>query len=62
MNNNGLPKILSTNDAAVQLNRRPQTLRKWHCLGNGPIQPVVINGRLAWRLDDILLLVNGGQQ
>jgi hypothetical protein len=31
------------------LNRAPQTLRKWACLENGPIRPIRINGRLAWR-------------
>lgn len=52
-------RILSTKDAAELLNRRPQTLRKWACLG-GPIRPVRINGRLAWRLDDIKKLIEGG--
>lgn len=55
-------QILSTKDAAEALNRRPQTLRKWACLG-GPIRPVRINGRLAWRLSDIRRLIEGdGEQ
>lgn len=55
-------RILSTKAAAEALNRRPQTLRKWACLG-GPIRPVRINGRLAWRLADIRRLIEGdGEQ
>lgn len=58
-----LPQILSTKDAAEALNRRPQTLRKWACLGTGPIRPVRINGRMAWRLADIRRLIEGdGEQ
>ncbi len=53
-----LPAILTTNEAAVALNRKPQTLRKWACLGNAPIAPLHINGRLAWRASDILALLN----
>lgn len=37
-----------TEQAAHYLNRRPQTLRGWACLENGPLRPVRINGRLAW--------------
>lgn len=50
-----------TADAAHYLNRRPQTLRAWACLENGPLRPVRINGRLAWRVSDILSLLEGGQ-
>lgn len=39
--------------AAYYLNRRPQTLRTWACFENGPIRPMRINGRLAWRVADI---------
>jgi hypothetical protein len=55
----GLPHMLSTNDAAAALNRAPQTLRKWACLENGPIRPIRINGRLAWRVSDLQKLLNG---
>jgi len=48
---------LSTNEAAHVLNRQPQTLRKWACLENGPIRPVRINGRLAWKVLDLALLL-----
>ena len=53
---------LPTNEAAPALNRSNQTLRKWACLECGPIRPVRINGRLAWRVADIAALLNGGVQ
>jgi hypothetical protein len=55
----GLPEILPTNEAAAAINRCPQTLRKWACLENGPIRPIRINGRLAWRVADLQKLLNG---
>ena len=51
---------LPTNEAATAINRAPQTLRKWACLENGPIRPVRINGRLAWRVADLRSLLSGG--
>ena len=48
-----------TADAAHYLNRRPQTLRAWACLENGPLRPVRINGRLAWPVAGIRKLLNG---
>ena len=39
---------LKTEEAAYYLNRRPQTLRGWACLENGPIRPRRIGGLLAW--------------
>ena len=51
---------LPTQEAAATINRRPQTLRKWACLENGPIRPVRINGRLAWRVADLRALLDGG--
>lgn len=53
------PLLLKTADAARLLNRTPQTLRKWACLGEGGIIPLRINGRLAWRAQDILRLLEG---
>ncbi|KRB85107.1 hypothetical protein [Noviherbaspirillum sp. Root189] len=50
---------LPTNEAAAVLTRAPQTLRKWACLENGPIRPVRINGRLAWKVADLAKLLNG---
>ena len=52
-------QTLPTDEAALALNRKPQTLRKWACLENGPIRPIRINGRLAWRISDIQQLLNG---
>jgi hypothetical protein len=55
---NGLPQYvplkqvtrpnLTTAEAAYYLNRRPQTLRGWACLENGPLRPTRICGLLAW--------------
>lgn len=39
---------VDTAAAAYYLSRRPQTLRGWACLENGPLRPIRINGRLAW--------------
>jgi hypothetical protein len=50
---------VSTSTAAYYLNRKPQTLRAWACLENGPLRPVRINGRLAWSVSAIRALVNG---
>ncbi len=58
---NELPAILSTADAAQALNLRPQTLRRWACMGDGPISPTRINKRLAWRVDDLRKLIDGEQ-
>jgi hypothetical protein len=55
-----LPEVLSTKLAAITINRKPQTLRKWACLECGPIRPIRINGRLAWRVSDLRKLLNGG--
>ena len=54
-----LKQLLTTAEAAEALNRKPQTLRGWACLENGPIHPVRINGRLAWRVSDVEKLLNG---
>jgi hypothetical protein len=55
-------EVVATQEAAAAINRRPQTLRKWACLENGPIRPIRINGRLAWRVSDLQSLLNGGVQ
>lgn len=54
-----LPEVLPTDEAAAAINRKPQTLRKWACLENGPIRPVRINGRLAWHVADLVALLRG---
>ena len=53
----GTRETLPTDAAAFHLLRQPQTLRGWACLGNGPIHPVRINGRLGWRTADIRRLL-----
>ncbi|QVN19567.1 DNA-binding protein [Burkholderia pyrrocinia] len=58
----GFPEVLPTDEAAAVINRKPQTLRKWACLENGPIRPVRINGRLAWKVSDLQSLLNGGRK
>lgn len=50
---------LPTHDAAVAINRADQTMRKWACLENGPIRPIRIHGRLAWKVSDLQALLSG---
>jgi len=47
---------LKTEEAAFYLNRRPQTLRSWACLENGPIRPRRIGGLLAWPTAEVKAL------
>lgn len=51
---------IPTNAAAHHLGRKPQTLRAWACLENGPLRPVRLHGRLAWPVDVIRALLEGG--
>lgn len=44
---------VDTAAAAYYLNRKPQTCRAWACLGNGPLRPIRINGRLAWNVAEL---------
>lgn len=44
---------VATEQAAYYLNRRPQTLRAWACMENGPLRPTRINGRLAWPVSEL---------
>ena len=48
---------VDTAAAAHYLSRRPQTLRGWACLENGPLRPSRINGRLAWSVSEIRILL-----
>lgn len=50
---------LTTKEAAFHLNRSEQTLRLWACKQNGPLQPVRINGRLAWLVAEIRRVLAG---
>ena len=43
--------------AAFHLSRQPQTLRAWACLENGPVRPVRVHGRLAWKTEDLRRLL-----
>lgn len=47
-----------TDQAAYYLNRKPQILRAYACLENGPLRPIRINGRLAWPVAEIRSLLN----
>lgn len=49
--------VLPTREAAAHLNRAQQTLRLWACREDGPVRPLRINGRLAWRTNDIRKLL-----
>lgn len=45
---------VSTGQAAYYLDRAPRTLRGWATSGEAsPIQPLRLNGRLAWPVADI---------
>jgi hypothetical protein len=57
--NERLPSVKPTTEAAAHINRRPQTLRKWACYDCGPIRPIRIHGRLAWRVADLEALLRG---
>jgi len=47
---------VTTEAAAYYLNRKPQTMRIWACMENGPIRPSRINGRLAWPVVKLKIL------
>ena len=44
---------VDTAAAAYYLNRRPQTMRAWACLENGPLRPIRIHRRLAWSVAEL---------
>lgn len=48
---------VNTETAAHWVYRRPQTLRSWASLGNGPLHPIRIHGRLAWSVQAIKTLL-----
>ena len=48
---------VDTATAAHWLSRKPQTLRGWACLENGPLRPIRISGRLAWSTAEIKRLL-----
>ena len=54
------PELLTTAEAAEISRRAVGTLRKWACLGNGPIEPVRLNGSrglLNWKKADLMRLI-----
>ena len=48
---------VDTAAAAYYTNRQQQTLRGWACHEDGPIQPIRINGRLAWPVAQLRTLL-----
>lgn len=48
---------VDTATAAYHLNRQPQTLRCWAAFESGPLRPLRVNGRLAWKTDDLRRLL-----
>lgn len=48
---------ITTREAAYYLNRQVQTLYVWASQETGPIRPLRINGRLAWRVKEIKSLL-----
>lgn len=58
MTDQTFPQYLNTRDAARALMRQEATLRMWAHSGNGPVQPIRINGRLAWPADQIGALLS----
>lgn len=52
--------VIDTNAAAFHLGRKPQTLRKWACLEDGPLRPIRIHGRLSWSVAEIKRIVSEG--
>lgn len=52
-------ETVDTKEAAEFLNRKPQTLHRWAQLDKGPIKPIKIGGKWAWRIADLKKLVEG---
>jgi hypothetical protein len=49
-------QTVDTRTAALLINRKPQTLRRWACEGSGPVQPRRVNGRLDWVVSELRAL------
>lgn len=52
-------EALTTIEAAEVMRMKPDTLRKWACLGTGPIKPLRYQRKLMWRVCDIRALMAG---
>ena len=48
---------IPTREAAYHLSRAEQTLRLWACLETGPLRPMRVHGRLAWKTEDLRRLL-----
>lgn len=48
---------LPTAEAAFHLNRAQQTMRLWAMNTSGPLRPLRIGGRLAWKTADLRALL-----
>jgi hypothetical protein len=46
-------QTVDTVEGAALLGVTPQTMRRWACYGEGPIQPRRVFGRLRWVVADI---------
>ena len=57
----GIRDYITTEEAALVLNRKVQTLRKWSCEKNGPILPVRVFHRLLWSVQEIASLLQEGK-
>ena len=51
---------LTTNEAALHLSLKPQTLRAWGQSNSAPLTPVNVNGRLYWLVRDLVRVLNNG--
>lgn len=49
--------VVPTDCAAYWIGRKQQTLRGWACREDGPLRPLRINGRLAWKTEDLRKLL-----
>ncbi|RMD00146.1 DNA-binding protein [Aquitalea palustris] len=54
---------LTTEEAAVLLGFKPQTLRKWMCYGEGPkgLKPLKIGHAVRWPIEQLASLLQGGE-
>ena len=49
--------VVDSKVVAFHLGRQPQTVRGWASSGEGPLRPIRINGRLAWKTSDLRKLL-----
>lgn len=55
-------ELVNTREAAQAILFKEQTLFKWACYGNGPIQPVRIGRSLRWKVSDLVKLAGGAER